>query len=72
MRYLLENHQSWQIKSIALPSLGCGLDGLDWKDVGPLMCKYLHQMKIQSYIYLPVEGRDIPTEQLESQFLLKL
>ena len=72
LRYLLENYQSWQIKSIALPSLGCGLGGLDWKDVGPLMCKYLHQMEIQSYIYLPAEGRDIPTEQLESQFLLKL
>ena len=70
LQYLLENYKDWQIKSIALPSLGCGLGGLDWKDVGPLMCKYLHKMEIQSYIYLPAEGKNIPPEQLESQFLL--
>ena len=28
-------------KSFAFPKLGCGLGGLDWKDVKPLMLKYL-------------------------------
>ena len=69
LQWLLNNYKNLNIESIALPSLGCGLGGLDWKDVGPLMCKYLAQMDIQSCIYLPVE-KQIPFEQLEPQFLL--
>ena len=68
LQYLLKHYKNWKITSIALLSLGCGLGGLNWKDVGPLMCKYLQQMDIKSYIYLPAEG-EIPSEQLESQFL---
>ena len=69
LQYLLDNYKKLDIKSIAMPSLGCGLGGLDWKDVGPLMCQYLKQMNIESHIYLPIEQR-IPEEQLEPQFLL--
>lgn len=69
LQWLLNNYKNLKIESIALPSLGCGLGGLDWKDVGPLMCKYLNQMNIQSCIYLPTE-RQVPFEYLEPQFLL--
>lgn len=70
LQWLKSNDQTLGIKSLALPSLGCGLGGLDWKQVGPLMCRYLNQMNIQnSCIYLPNE-RTIPKEQLNSQFLL--
>jgi len=27
----------WKIKSVAIPALGCGLGGLDWKDVRPVL-----------------------------------
>ena len=27
----------WKMKSVALPALGCGLGGLDWKDVKPIL-----------------------------------
>ena len=69
LQWLLNNYKGLKIQSLALPSLGCGLGGLDWKSVGPLMCNYLAQMDIQSCIYLPIE-KQIPPEQLESQFLL--
>lgn len=35
--------------SIAMPKIGCGLGGLDWKDVKPMIEKYLGQFNI---IYL--------------------
>ncbi len=70
LQWLLENYKSQGIKSLALPALGCGLGGLDWKDIGPLMCKYLNQMRIASCIYLPHE-KQIPPEQLKPEFFLK-
>lgn len=69
LEYLSNNYKSWGIKSIAFPALGCGLGGLSWKDVGPLMCQYLEKMNIKSVIYLPIEKK-IPKEQLRSEFLL--
>lgn len=71
MEWLKTHYESLGIESLALPSLGCGLGGLEWKQVGPLMCKYLSQMnQIQhASIYLPTE-KDVPKEQLEPEFLL--
>ena len=70
LQWLVGNYKSLGIKSIALPSLGCGLGGLSWRDIGPLMCQYMSKMDIPSQIYLPIEG-DIPPEQLRKEFLLK-
>jgi len=70
LNWLVESYKNLGIKSIALPALGCGLGGLAWKDVGPLMCQYLTQTDLQSSIYLPLE-RSIPPEQLKLEFLLK-
>ncbi len=69
LQWLVENYQSQGIKSLALPALGCGLGGLSWSVVGPLMCQYLKQMDIKSEIYLPLE-KNIPEEQLQPDFLL--
>ena len=69
LQWLSENYKSQGIKSIALPALGCGLGGLDWKDIGPLMCQYLNHIDIESSIYLPLEG-PIAKEQLQPEFLL--
>lgn len=43
------------VKSIAIPALGCGLGKLDWKDVGPMMCTLLSDLDIPIAIYLPQE-----------------
>ncbi len=70
MQWLLRNYKALGIPSLALPALGCGLGGLDWRDVGPLMCRYLNQMDIPSCIYLPLE-KPLPEEHLNPEFLLK-
>ncbi len=44
------------VQSLAIPALGCGLGGLEWAGVGPIMCKYLHDIGIQVAIYLPRES----------------
>ena len=67
--WVRRNFQTQNIKSLAMPALGCGLGGLDWKDVGPLMCKYLHGIGIPVAIYLPRE-RTIPREYLTEPHLL--
>ncbi len=40
-----------------------------WKDVGPLMCRYLHGLGINVAIYLPREGA-IPEQYLTQAHLL--
>lgn len=67
--WIRHNFQTQGIKSLAMPALGCGLGGLDWKNVGPLMCKYLHGIGIDVAIYLPRERR-IPREYLTESHLL--
>ena len=42
-----------QIKSLALPAVGCGLGGLPWRDVQPLIEKYLGNLRISVRAYLP-------------------
>ena len=67
--WVRRNFKAQGIQSLAMPALGCGLGGLDWKDVGPLMCKYLHGIGIPVAIYLPRE-RTIPPEYLTASHLL--
>lgn len=69
LKQIVEKYRFWEIKSLALPALGCGLGGLDWKDVGPLICKYMSQLNIPVQVYLPAE-RHIPDSQILKDFLL--
>ena len=69
LNWIRHNFQTQGIKSLAMPALGCGLGGLDWKDVGPLMCKYLHGIGIPVAIYLP-RGRRIARKYLTASHLL--
>ena len=41
---LLETIREFNIKSIAIPPLGCGLGGLDWKIVKPLILETVQQV----------------------------
>ncbi len=69
LQWLVDNYKAEEIESIALPALGCGLGGLDWKDVGPLMVKYLAQIDVLASIYLPQE-QNIPPDYLTADYLL--
>ena len=63
------NFRAEGIQSLAMPALGCGLGNLNWADVGPLMCRYLHGIGIQVAIYLPRE-RKIDPQYLTESYLL--
>jgi O-acetyl-ADP-ribose deacetylase (regulator of RNase III) len=69
LRWVRENYKNEGIESLAMPALGCGLGGLHWRDVGPVMCRELAALEIPVAIYLPRE-REIPQELLSPQYLL--
>lgn len=43
--------QKEKVPSVALPRLSCGINGLDWNDVRPLIEKQLGDLDIQVYLY---------------------
>lgn len=42
----------WGIESVAWCKLGCGLGGLSWEEVHPLMVQYLTTLPLKQEIYL--------------------
>jgi len=70
LRWIEAHYKEEGIGSMALPALGCGLGNLDWRDVGPIMCRHLSQLDIDVAIYLPRE-REIPKEFLTPEYLLR-
>ena len=69
LKWIKDNYRQIGITSLAMPALGCGLGGLDWKDVGPLMCRYL-SLDIPVQIYLPTE-RHVPDKYIRKEYLLQ-
>ena len=51
---LVEVIKAKNIRSIAIPSLGCGLGGLDWKEVKPRIISALDALEdVQVFVYEP-------------------
>lgn len=71
LKWICDNYKNQGISSLAIPALGCGLGKLDWRDVGPLMCKYLVTLDIPVAIYLPTE-KEIEDEFISPTFLLSM
>lgn len=46
LQLLVDYYKEWGIKSLACPALGCGLGGLDFKEVWTIMEFYFKQMSI--------------------------
>ena len=51
---LRESYKELGIQSIAIPALGCGHGGLNWKDVRPLIEGYLSDLPIPIEVYEPL------------------
>jgi len=69
LKWLKKNYKKEGIKSLALPALGCGLGWLEWREVGPLICRYLSSLEIPVWLYLPTEKK-LSDEELSKDFLL--
>ena len=58
---LVSDIRKYRIKSIALPPLGCGNGGLDWKVIRPMMVERLSDLEdVSVSIYEPLKGGDAP------------
>ena len=50
---LATDYMRYGITSLAVPAVGCGEGKLQWKDVYPLIVRYLDSIEIPVAIYLP-------------------
>ncbi len=55
LNYLELHYKEWGITSLAVPPLGCGHGGLDWKIVAPVLYKHLSRLNIPVELYAPHE-----------------
>lgn len=65
---LVTKAKEWDLKSIAIPPLGCGNGWLNWDDVKPIMFEYLGKLEIpvELYIYSKMET-DSPAKLVSSK-----
>lgn len=51
LQHLEQHYVDWAIESLAVPALGCGLGGLPWEQVRPLLVEHLEQLTIPVELY---------------------
>lgn len=66
LEYLEQHYQAWGITSLAVPPLGCGYGGLQWRAVGPTLYRHLNRFDIPIKLYAP---HGTPQEELARDFL---
>ena len=81
LKYLASSYQRMGIQSMAMPALGCGLGGLKWSEVQPLISKHLGSIPdLDVYVYEPqgtvavrsdVDGRDSDVEDDEDKISVR-
>lgn len=54
-RFVGQRYPGFVPTSIAIPALGCGLGGLDWRDVRPLIVEALRDLPLRVMLYPPHE-----------------
>ena len=53
LEYLEAHYREWGITSLALPALGCGNGGLDWRIIRPTLHQHLSRLDIPVAVYAP-------------------
>src|ERR1039457_2510055 len=53
LQYLEEHYEEWGITSLAVPPLGCGQGGLEWRVVGPTLYRHLSRLYVPVELYAP-------------------
>ncbi len=66
LQYLEKHYKEWGILSLAVPPLGCGQGGLEWRVVGPTLYRCLSRLDIPVELYPP---RGTPEGELKPEFL---
>jgi O-acetyl-ADP-ribose deacetylase (regulator of RNase III) len=66
LEYLRDHYREWGIISLAVPPLGSGNGGLEWRVVGRTLYRILSRFDIPIEIYAPF---DAPPEELTDEFL---
>ncbi|MDN7900756.1 MULTISPECIES: type II toxin-antitoxin system antitoxin DNA ADP-ribosyl glycohydrolase DarG [Burkholderia] len=64
--YLVAHVDEWDIKSIAMPPLGCGNGGLDWSEVAPMIYRKFRSLQVDVELYAPY---GTPKSELTEAFL---
>lgn len=64
--HLIEMHVEWGIMSLAVPPLGCGEGGLDWRVVGPVLYERLGQLTVPVELFVPAST---PASEATAEFL---
>ncbi len=54
LEYLEKHYEEWGIQSLAVPPLGCGNGGLEWRVVGPTLYRHLNRLRISVELYAPL------------------
>jgi O-acetyl-ADP-ribose deacetylase (regulator of RNase III) len=53
--HLYKHYEEWGIESLAVPPLGCGEGGLEWRIVGPSLYRGLSRLDIPVELYAPFD-----------------
>ena len=64
--FLVKHYREWGTESLAVPPLGCGEGGLEWRVVGPTLYRGLARLDIPVELYAPF---GTPHEELQPEFL---
>jgi O-acetyl-ADP-ribose deacetylase (regulator of RNase III)/uncharacterized protein YwgA len=66
LEFLARHYEEWGITSLAVPPLGCGNGGLEWRVVGPTLYAHLSQLNIPIELYAPF---GTPHAELQPRYL---
>ncbi len=69
LAYLRDHYHQWRIGSIAMPQVGCGLGGLTWEQVKPLIEKYFadEPVGVEVYVHTTQDHEKIDSSNGEEQ-----